>query len=195
MKSIKENVSSEIVIKNSRFIGVLYKLNSLEDINKYLNIVKETYKDATHYPYAYIYNGYIKCSDDKEPSGTAGNVILNILKKNELNFVLCVVVRYFGKIKLGAGGLIRAYANSTKFTINKSEIIPLTMGINCDISFDYSLKKEVNYILTNSNIIKESYGNKISYNIETVDNVLDKLKEPNIEIYNINYKYIEKKTY
>ena len=105
MKTIKNNLSNEIIIKNSRFICLLIKINNI-DISDILNNIKLSYPKATHYCYGFIYNNYKKSSDDGEPTGTAGNSILFVLEKNNLNNILCVVIRYFGGIKLGAGGLI-----------------------------------------------------------------------------------------
>ena len=110
MNTIKETIENTLIIKNSRFITIIYNINDINDIDKYLKLVKDKYKDATHYCYAYILPNNIKCSDDGEPSGTAGKPILDVLTKHNLNFVLAIVVRYFGGIKLGAGGLIRAYS-------------------------------------------------------------------------------------
>ena len=111
MLSVKNNTNT-IIIKNSRFICLLYQVNNIEEINKYLDEAKKTYKDATHYCYAYIIDNISKCSDDGEPSNTAGLPMLQVLKHNNLNNVLCIVIRYFGKILLGAGGLVRAYSKS-----------------------------------------------------------------------------------
>lgn len=101
-------------IKKSKFIGFYYEVDSLEEIELIINDLKKDNKKAKHFPYAYKIDGLIKKSDDKEPSGTAGMPILNIIEKNNLNHTLIVIVRYFGGIKLGAGGLIRAYSNTAK---------------------------------------------------------------------------------
>ncbi len=101
-------------IKKSKFMGYYYQVDSIEEVNDILDNLKKEHKKAKHLPYAYKINGQIKKSDDKEPSGTAGMPILNIIDKNNLNYVLIVVVRYFGGIKLGAGGLVRAYSNTAK---------------------------------------------------------------------------------
>ena len=84
MKTIKENISNELVIKNSKFITLLYKLNT-NNIDNIMSEVKELYPKATHYCYAYIYNNYKKSSDDGEPTGTAGAPIMNVLEKEQLN--------------------------------------------------------------------------------------------------------------
>lgn len=101
-------------IKKSKFIGYYYQVESIEEIETILENLKKEHKKAKHFPYAYKINGQIKKSDDKEPSGTAGMPILNIIDRNDLNYTLIVIVRYFGGIKLGAGGLLRAYSNTAK---------------------------------------------------------------------------------
>ena len=109
MKLINQN---EIIIKKSRFISLMYEINSKEEVDKILEELKKEHKKARHFPYAYKLNNTAKKSDDKEPSGTAGLPIYNIIEKNNLNNTLIVVIRYFGGIKLGAGGLIRAYSSA-----------------------------------------------------------------------------------
>lgn len=106
-----------VEIKKSKFIGYYYEVTSVEEVNTILDNLRKEHKKAKHFPYAYKINGQIKKSDDKEPSGTAGMPILNIIDRNNLNYALIVVVRYFGGIKLGAGGLLRAYSNTAKETI------------------------------------------------------------------------------
>ena len=92
--------NNEIIIKKSKFLGFLYEISNLEEIKEILNNLKKEHKKATH-----------KYSDDGEPSSTAGKPIYNIIEKKNLNNILIVVIRYFGGIKLGAGGLFRAYSN------------------------------------------------------------------------------------
>ena len=87
MKSIKSNVKNELVITKSKFITFLYRVNTIDEINNYLDELKKEYKDATHHCYAYILNNTKKASDDKEPSGTAGMPILNVLEHNDLTNV------------------------------------------------------------------------------------------------------------
>ncbi len=100
----------EIAIKKSKFIGIIYNVTTEEEVKDILVSLKKEHKKAKHIPYAYKIDMKIKKSDDKEPANTAGGPILNIIEKKNLNNVLIVVIRYFGGIKLGAGGLIRAYA-------------------------------------------------------------------------------------
>lgn len=181
MNTIKKEITNEIIINKSKFITILTNISSKEEIITKINNIKKEYKDATHYCYAYIIDNQKKCSDDKEPSGTAGLPILNVLKQNNLTNILCVVIRYFGGIKLGAGGLIRAYSSSASEALNKTQITPLTKGYNIIIEFPYENLKQINYLLKDYKIYKY-FGNKITYsfNIEeekyiNIENQLKKL--------------------
>ncbi len=107
-------------IKKSKFIGYYFEVDHVNEVKEILENLKKEHKKARHIPYAYKIDNDIKKSDDKEPSGTSGMPILNIIEKNNLNHTLIAVVRYFGGIKLGAGGLIRAYSNTAKEVIKVS---------------------------------------------------------------------------
>ena len=122
-----------------------------------LNSAKEEYKDATHYCYSYIINNTERFNDDGEPGGTAGMPILNVLKQNELNYVLCIVIRYFGGIKLGAGGLVRAYTKSASECLNVSTLKELKIGFSIKISFDYGKVKLIDYTLNNIDIKDKTF--------------------------------------
>jgi len=111
-----------IEIKKSKFIGLCYEVNSVLKIDDILNSIKKEHKKATHICYAYkVFDQVlsVKAFDDNEPNGTAGKPILNVIEKQKLNNVLVVVVRYFGGIKLGAGGLVRAYTKATVQALKK----------------------------------------------------------------------------
>ena len=115
MKTIKYDKENLIEIKKSKFIGYTFFCESVDDANKYLKQVREVHKKATHVCFAVKFAGdnfVCKCSDDGEPSGTAGRPILNVLEKQNRKNCMVVVVRYFGGIKLGAGGLVRAYTKA-----------------------------------------------------------------------------------
>lgn len=112
MDIINESIENEIIVKKSRFITKLYYLEDENKVKDIIESLKKEYKKATHICYAYRINCKEKAFDDGEPSGTAGRPILNVLQKKDINNVLCVVIRYFGGIKLGAGGLTRSYSKS-----------------------------------------------------------------------------------
>lgn len=190
MYSISYDVKKEFVIKKSKFICHLYKINNINDINYYLDLVNNKYKDATHNCYAYICDNLKKYSDDGEPSGTAGMPMLNVLEMNNLNHVLAIVTRYFGGIKLGANGLVRAYSNSVKEALNSANIITLTEGYLVNIEFSYDKIKTIDYILKNNNIICKDFKDNIIYQFEIASNKNEQLKE--IENLVINYQIIKK---
>ncbi len=106
-------------IKKSKFIAYYFEVYTKDEVISIINDLKKEHKKARHIPYAYKIDNDIKKIDDKEPAGTSGMPILNIIEKNNLNHTLIAVVRYFGGIKLGAGGLIRAYGNAAKEVIKK----------------------------------------------------------------------------
>ena len=188
VKTIKENITNEIIINKSKFITVLFNIKDITEIQKNLKAIKEQYKDATHYCYAYIINGKEKCEDDGEPSGTAGLPILNVLKQNNLTNILCIVIRYFGGIKLGAGGLIRAYSTSVSKALNKKAIVNLVKGYKITIEFPYKNIKQIDYLLKNINIQK-NYQANIIYTFEITQN---KLKQIENELINLSQIKIKK---
>lgn len=109
-------------INKSKFFAYKYDLSSVDEVKDIINSLKKEHKKARHFCYAYVFNKDMiseKCSDDGEPSGTAGYPILNVIKKKNLTNILVVVVRYFGGIKLGAGGLTRAYTKACAGVLDK----------------------------------------------------------------------------
>ena len=120
MKQIKEKYINEIDIQKSKFIAVILPIYDKNSVKNEIDNLKKNYPKATHYCYGYIINGIQKSNDDGEPSSTAGKPILENLIINQLNNVLLVVIRYFGGIKLGAGGLTRAYVDSSSKVIQKA---------------------------------------------------------------------------
>ena len=193
MYSIKNNVENTIIIKKSKFISKLYKVDSVDQINSILENLNKEYKDATHYCYAYIIDGKEKCNDNGEPSGTAGMPILNVLKKNNLDHILALVIRYFGGVKLGAGGLTRAYSNSVIEAINKSTIIELEKGYYIEIEFDFNQKKIVDYILNNINIKEITFDTNIIYKLYLSNkDIMNELEKNVINFKILEETYIEK---
>lgn len=169
---------NEIVINKSRFITLIYNVNSKDDVNNILDKVRCDYPNATHYVYAYIIDGIMYATDDKEPSGTAGKPILNVLVRNNLNHILCVVVRYFGGIKLGAGPLTRAYSNCASEVINSSKIAVFEKGFLIKLITDF---KGINNLpKIKMNIVDKIFDKDVIYTIEINENNLEILKNNNI---------------
>ncbi len=179
---IKNNITATIEVKKSKFITLLIKVDDVCEVKSILDDIKKQYKGANHYCYAYIINKREKASDDGEPSKTAGIPILNILKVEDLENILCIVIRYFGGIKLGAGGLIRAYSSATKEAIKIAEKIELINYINYKVSFKYNEEKIMDYILKEY-IVSKTYTEVITYELEIPTNfyteILNKIKKVN----------------
>ena len=186
--TITNNLNHELIIKKSRFICYLYKVNDLEEINNYLNRIKEEHKNARHHCYAYILDNQKKATDDKEPSGTAGIPMLTLLEQKTLNHVLAIVVRYFGGIKLGTGGLFRAYTGALKETIDlaniEEEIIKFKYKIELDLNKANILDK-----LQNIEIKNKVFSDIISVELIAKDDIDEYLSNLNIKIIN-KEKYI-----
>lgn len=170
MFTVKNN-ESIIIINKSKFITNIFCVDNLDEINNYLEQIRNKYKDATHHCYAYILDNTKRFNDDNEPSGTAGMPILDCLEKNNLNHVLCIVTRYFGGIKLGAGGLVRAYSNSVSNALNNTEKLELVDGYQVLIKFSYNKTDEINKLLDGYEIISKNFNNDVEY-IVNIDKVL-----------------------
>ena len=175
MKSIKGNFNHQIVINKSIFIAQFIKIEDKENLQQYMSDIKMKYKDATHYCYAYIIDEYRKCSDDGEPSGTAGIQIMESLNMANLNRVLCVVIRYFGGIKLGSGGLIRAYRKVVVEALNgnKDKIVELIDGFLVKVQVSYPMQKDFEYWIKKD--YWKEYGESVVYTFECDENLKEKV--------------------
>ena len=182
MFSIKNNDKYELIIKNSKFISLIFRVYSKDEVNDILYSIKKEYPNATHYCYGYVIDSDIRANDDNEPSGTAGYPILNQITSNNLNYTLIIVVRYFGGVKLGVGPLTRAYGKVAREVIRDNNIITLVKGYDIMITFGYSDIKDIDYILRDSHIISKVFEDNIIYNVLVTSDILDKLGNYNIKI-------------
>lgn len=185
MQSILGEISSEFIEKKSRFIGIIYHVESVDDALKYLDKVKSIYPGATHYVYAYIINETNqKASDDGEPQRTAGYPVLDVLKKNNLNDCIAIVIRYFGGIKLGAGGLIRAYSHSIALAIEKATFIQKVTRYACSLKTAYPQLTQIERILReNTQNINADYGEYIVFKFDLFDYQFENIKT---QLFNAN---------
>lgn len=200
-KTIKENVSAELVEKKSKFIANLFYIESREEAEDIIKMQKKKYYDARHNCYAFRVlgeDGIIeKSSDDGEPSGTAGAPMLNILSKMEITNVLLIVTRYFGGILLGTGGLVKVYSNSTKLALEKAEISMLEEGFVYKLELNYSDLENFKYFMKNNEIkiLKEEYFENVKLSIFVPKNKIDYLNSNNINEFNITNMKKEEKTH
>ena len=205
-KTIKENISGQIVEKKSKFIANIFYIDSIEEAEEIIKNTKKKYYDAKHNCYAYIVidkDGNIveRCSDDGEPSGTAGQPILSILKGNNLCNIVVIVTRYFGGILLGTGGLVRAYSQATTNALMQANYIVKERGKEIKAIVSYSEIENFKYFCRKNNIkiLKEEYLDNVEFIIEISNEMLEKMKSnldknylkmTKVDI--INEKYIEK---
>ena len=132
---------AEIVIEKSRFIASAIHVDNVEQAVEFVNSKRKKYFDATHNCYAYIVGDKAKFSDDGEPQGTAGLPMYECIKNTGLDYVCVVVTRYFGGVKLGAGGLVRAYSGSCAEVLKQCEQLEMTDCTRVEVAIDYSLLK------------------------------------------------------
>lgn len=156
--TIKGECSAEITEKKSKFICNVFHVESVQEAEDKLNIIRKKYHDARHncYVYKVVEEDAFKASDDGEPSGTAGVPMLNIVNGRNLSNILVVVTRYFGGILLGTGGLVRAYSLATTTALDDSNIIKQEMGLEASFNVEYKELEEVKYHLKNRNIVISS---------------------------------------
>lgn len=139
--TVADDVTKEIVIEKSRFIAHVIPVSDEETAKQRLEIITKEYWDATHNCYAYVIGEdqqHQKANDDGEPSGTAGIPILEVIKKNGLTDTLIVVTRYFGGVKLGAGGLVRAYTRSASEGLQQAQLLRQEMHLFFELIIEYA---------------------------------------------------------
>lgn len=179
--TIKENGSGELIIKKSRFIASIARTNSVEEANAFIQEISKKYRDANHNTFAYtigLNDDQVKESDNGEPSGTAGVPELKALQLMKLKNVTVVVTRYFGGIKLGAGGLIRAYSNSVTNAVEKVGVIKRVLQQELIFSVPYNRFDEIDhYLKTNDVFIANTkYGVDVKIHIFLDDDDQEKTK-------------------
>ena len=172
MKTIKKAIQSEVNVKKSQFICSLVPTRTKKESKEVIQKLNEQYSDATHNCTAYIVSDGEGFDDDGEPGGTAGKPMINVLRKNELHNVTAVVTRYFGGIKLGAGGLVRAYSKSVMEAIGEAEILEIEEYEVYKLVFEYSDIKIADSEVRNNNleVIDKEYSDKVSYDVVSKDN-------------------------
>lgn len=171
MKTIAKAVEIEINVKKSQFICHLFPTKTKKESKEIILKVNEQYSDATHNCTAYIVSDGEGFDDDGEPGGTAGKPMINVLRKNDLHNVTAVVTRYFGGIKLGAGGLVRAYSKSVLEAINEAEILEVELYDVYTLIFEYSDIKLADNEVRNNNleVTNKEYSDKVTYDVVSKD--------------------------
>ncbi|WZL74577.1 YigZ family protein [Clostridiaceae bacterium 35-E11] len=159
-KTILQYAEIENIVEKSKFIGYAKPVEKEEDAIEFIEMIKEKHKNATHNVPVYILgqnNEIQRYSDDGEPAGTAGIPILDMLKKEDLKNTAIVVTRYFGGIKLGTGGLVRAYTATAKMTLGDAKVIEKVLHDLIKVRIEYTLLGKIqNEVLNHGYIIKDT---------------------------------------
>lgn len=177
MITVKENKSTEYIIQKSKFITEFTVVHTKEEIDTAFIKARKNYPGATHYCYAYILDQEKKCSDDGEPSKTAGMPILNVLENKGLNHILCIVIRYFGGIKLGTGGLVRAYTKSVTMALEQNKFAEIKLGYQIRLVFSYDKLKQIEYLLKEKTIIEKNFKETIIFYIQVEQEQIKSLQK------------------
>ena len=176
---IKEECTNTIVIEKSRFITYLEYCENEEQYKEYLKTIKKKHYDATHVCSAFLGKDTRRSSDDGEPSDTAGVPMLSCLDKHGMENTAAFVVRYFGGIKLGAGGLIRAYSSSVSEAIKQADLVEDRIFNQYTITLNYETANRVDYLLNKEcEEVETEYSENVKYTFLTNDEkVLNRIEE------------------
>ena len=176
---IKEECTNTIVIEKSRFITYLEYCENEEQYKEYLKTIKKKHYDATHVCSAFLGKDTRRSSDDGEPSGTAGVPMLSCLDKHGMENTAAFVVRYFGGIKLGAGGLIRAYSSSVSEAIKQADLVEDRMFNQYTITLNYETANRIDYLLNKEcEEVETEYSENVKYTFLTNDEkVLNRIED------------------
>lgn len=192
--SVNQPFESEQDIKKSRFISRIIPVQTEEDANQALDQIRALESKANHNCFAFILGDHQeiqRASDDGEPSGTAGAPILEVLKREHLTNVLVIVTRYFGGIKLGAGGLIRAYGSSTSLVVQDADLVQLVDQDLLSITIDYQNNDQLNYYLTQNNIssLNTEYTTQVITTISLPHHQLEQVQKDLVGMFSGNVSF------
>ncbi len=194
MNTIIKETRINYSINKSEFIASLKPVNTVEEAKDFFEKIKKEFSDATHNITAYTIgktgeNGHY--NDDGEPSGTAGLPVLDVFRKNDITNFACVVTRYFGGIKLGAGGLVRAYSTVASLALKEAGICEIIEYQFIKASFDYSYYDIIENKLKEVEIINHEFSTKVTITIKVSNSLLSSIINLLINLTN-NMIIIEK---
>lgn len=180
-KIIKKDASGEIVEKKSRFIANAFFVEDPKQAEEKIAEIGKKYWDARHNCYAYVIGAsseITKCSDNGEPSGTAGKPILEVITGAGLTNILIVVTRYFGGVLLGTGGLVRAYTQAAQAALSNADIGEMVYSQLLTLDIAYNMVNGVQYYLTQNDIPinAQRYEANVQYDICVEDKDVDRIK-------------------
>lgn len=183
-QTLKHAVSARLDIKKSEFIAYAYPVTSREQAMFHVEQLRVKYADARHHCWAYIIGDPNNTTsagfdDDGEPNGTAGRPILNVLQHKSIGNVIIIVVRYFGGIKLGAGGLTRAYAGSAQAAVDEMVLLPYVPMAQVQIIAEFATEAQCRYVVEDlgGHIDDVTYSKQVALTVTLAEADIDHLKE------------------
>ncbi len=186
IKTISNEVTSELIEKKSKFIANIKHVETVEEAEEYISLIKKKYHDAKHNVFAYAIEGEagalaIKYNEDGEPQGTAGSPILKIILEKGLSNIVVVVTRYFGGILLGTGGLVRAYSGVVIDAISKANIVEKKKGYKVKLLVEYEELDKLKYNANKCNfkIVNIEYLENVELLLEILEEDIDKITNSN----------------
>ena len=194
---VRENGSARIEEKKSRFIADVFAVTTQQEAEEQINLITKRYWDARHHCYAYVLGSQseiARCSDNGEPSGTAGKPILEVITGEHLTNTLIVVTRYFGGILLGTGGLVRAYTQAAQAGISAAEKGWMAYGEKLTVQVEYNQVNAIQYYFKQEKItVKEQrYAEKVEYDIIVIMAQVGDVKEKIARLTDGRAKTLEK---
>ncbi len=192
MKFVQKEFSHTYEEKKSKFMAFLVPY---EDFDKLMDRLRKEHPKARHFVYAYRYlNEYEQvvenCSDDGEPKGTSGKPSLAVLAGNDMVNTAVIIVRYFGGIKLGTGGLVRAYSSAVNLVINSAELYEYKKLVEASVELDYSILSKIEYLLNSLDIriIEKIFDTKVKIIFKATDEQMNLLNNKLPREVNVNNK-------
>lgn len=194
-KTIYEEASASFTEKKSEFIGHIAPVTTAEEAVDFIARIRSENRKATHNVYAYILRdgNQSRYSDDGEPQGTAGMPVLDVLKKEELTDVCCVVTRYFGGILLGGGGLVRAYSHSASIAVGASRKMIMCSCKKIVMKMDYGIYGKINSVIPEYNVkmIGTSFGTEVELSIYAKTGDCEAIKNKLTDTANGRISFVE----
>ena len=164
MRILKEERTTELIVKKSRFITIARMCNDPSDVKRIVDETRMKYPDATHVVHAAVMGSQFSYSDDHEPKNTAGRPALEVLKGSGITNIIVLIIRYFGGTLLGTGGLVKAYGDSTKMVLDGIATEELVEKTSFSMTIGYEMYENVKRILSSvgASSVKEDFGTEIS---------------------------------
>jgi uncharacterized YigZ family protein len=192
---LKPSVSEPLKIRKSKFIGFAFPVNSQEEVDDALSLLRVKYNGASHWCFAYKYgivNEFIRTNDDGEPNNSAGKPILGQIEAFDLSNVLVVVVRYYGGTKLGVGGLISAYKETAMKVLSNSKLIKKELTKTISLEFKYQLLNTAMRLVKQYNltIIKQEMEMNCVLTLKVPNKIFEEVKERCVSIYELKFSVL-----